>query len=351
MLSASLSGLLHAQTLEESPAPPTVPLRPQGPLRLPFVTPVFGGGFLLESDQWRFGWGFSHSNIHTFSPKTLTNAEQSPTIDEVIDRAHSIHDTTGDTVYYFDAETTRIDLTLHRGLPGGWEVGVDLPLITRVGGALDRIINEFHDEFGFPDAYRDESPENANATLLLTKNGDITLTGDDLEGTVLGDLALSAQYRLPLGRERFRAETSVVLELPTGDAETLAGSGTTDVALAFSAGWSFRNSRLVTGAGYAFLGGLTALPGVQVSDTVTATVSYQYHMTRRTWFLMQFVHSTPPYHKLESRHLDLPTELVAVGPRVQIGNRWYLDLTVVEDLFYHGADLDVGALVNLSFLP
>ena len=46
-----------------------------------------------------------------------------------------------------------------------------------------------------------------------------------------------------------------------------------------------------------------------------------------------------------------PTDLIAFGPRFALNRKWYLDVTFIEDLLNHNSDLDVGMMMNLTWLP
>jgi len=62
-----MGGITQAGTAKEDrfrdPPFPMTPLSPQSPVKSPFVTPTWGGGFLLPAGQDRFRLSLTHSRL------------------------------------------------------------------------------------------------------------------------------------------------------------------------------------------------------------------------------------------------------------------------------------------------
>lgn len=127
-----------------------------------------------------------------------------------------------------DGETYNATLIYQRGLGNGWQFGVVVPVVGHHSGVMDRFIEGWHDSFGLSNGDRELWPKN-RIHFSYSRDGVNEFVLD--EGTSgLGDLQL--QIAGPLfnteGGGRWRWHAS--LELPTGDADRLLGSGSTDLA-------------------------------------------------------------------------------------------------------------------------
>lgn len=351
----SMGGITLAGTAKEdrfrNPPFPMTPLSPQSPVKSPFVTPTWGGGFLLPDGQDRFRLSLTHSNLLAASRGVISSERPDPSIEDVFDFVEDSQARNGDEEFYFDGEVSRLELEWARGLPRRWEVGALLVLNRSSGGTFDDAIDNFHDEFGFSDAGRSSAPVDEVGFILATDEGGFALDSDELGDVEVGDLTLMARYGLPDVGKKGRAEVGLFVELPTGDTDTLAGSGELDVALEVSMGWSYKHSRLTFGVGYAFLGDLEGAAGVPVDDSISAALAWEIRLRSRHRLIAQLLHATSPFDDLDADGLSEPTDLFALGPRFALNRKWYLDVTFIEDFLNHTSDLDVAMTVNLTWLP
>jgi len=140
---------------------------------------------------------------------------------------------------FLDGEMYRLALAARLGLPHNLEVGCEIPLISQSGGFLDGFIEDFHKAFGFPNGNRDKYPQDKFSYRYTRNEHDLLDVTNDNAG--LGDIRLTAAWQFFQGTEKapVRAAFHASLKLPTGDSDKLLGSGSTDLALAVSAGWEF----------------------------------------------------------------------------------------------------------------
>ena len=125
-----------------------------------------------------------------------------------------------------DGETHRTNLSLRYGLSERWELGIDLPYIRHSGGSLDGFIENWHSWFGLPNGGREDSAQ--DELNYFWRHGTQTRASLTRSESGMGDITVYAGYRLGGDDERqwtVRAGAS----LPTGDADSLTGSGGTDV--------------------------------------------------------------------------------------------------------------------------
>lgn len=326
-------------------------LRPQLPGKVPFLWPTFTGGEVPPPGRSRWEANVFHTNTLQYTRGIIVALPPDPSEQDVLDYMNAVHASTGKNLYYFDAETTRLDVTWAIGLRGGWELGAQVPVLSHSGGWLDPGISSFHDATGISDAGRDQAPVNAGLLVLITQQGDLVLTEESLPTTEIGDVGLSARVPIPVRGERWSLVAAALLELPTGNDKTLVGSGDLDLGASFTADWRRGRSRITLGCGYAALGGLAAIPGLPIRDTWTATAAYEQGLGRRAAFLGQLLYSTSPYRALGQDGLSDPSGIVALGMRFTAGRRWLVDLALVEDALGHNADIDVGFLLGLAWRP
>ena len=287
----------------------------------------------------------------SFSAGVLTSVPPDPTIQEIFDHVTERQARNGKDEFYFDGEVSRLELEWSRGLPGRWEVGAQIYFHRASGGAFDSAIDSFHESFGFPDSGRNTAPVNDVGFILATPDGGFALDRGDVGGVELGDLTLMARYGLPDVGKNGHAEVGIFVELPTGNTDTLSGSGDVDVAVEMSMGWDFHWCRLTFGVGYAALGELEAAKGVPVRDSLSAALAWEFRLRSRHRLFAQVLHATSPFADSEADTISEPVDLVAFGPRLALNRSWYLDVAFVEDFLNHNSDLDVGMTLNLTWLP
>jgi Protein of unknown function (DUF3187) len=132
---------------------------------------------------------------------------------EFYDRASS------DEALLLDAESQRLTLAMRYGFANGWEGALELPFISSGGGVLDGLIESWHDTFGMPNGNRQLRPRD-QYRIQYQRNGQTVLLRTTGSSSV-GDLRLSA------GKALTPALTlRGLLQLPTGDANTLTGGHT-----------------------------------------------------------------------------------------------------------------------------
>lgn len=236
----------------------------------------------------------------------------------------------GDLAYY-DGETYVSSLTVERGF-GRWEVGLELPHVRHSGGFLDGFIDGFHDVFGFPDSGRSEVPRD-----LLDYR--VALAGEPLVQLArarsdIGDVRGWLGYQLH-GSAHSALAVRGMLKLPTGSVTSLSGSGATDVAV-----WAeYANSELLRGlrlglslmAGAVYLGEGDLAPGRQRDLAGVFHFGLQLPLGNRVRLHGQLDAHT---ELMDARVRQLGGAALqgTLGGRIRLGQRWWLDLGVVENL-------------------
>jgi hypothetical protein len=129
-----------------------------------------------------------------------------------------------------DGETYRTTLSISYGLSERFTAELTLPFVAHSGGFMDSFIEDWHDLWGLSNNRRDDFDRDSLDFSYAEAGQDRFALRDRDRG--LGDLRLSTEWRLrdAAGDQRSLAIRGG-LKLPTGSADALTGSGSTDVSL------------------------------------------------------------------------------------------------------------------------
>ncbi|MCU7919217.1 MAG: DUF3187 family protein [Candidatus Thiodiazotropha sp. (ex Epidulcina cf. delphinae)] len=142
---------------------------------------------------------------------------------------NSMERISGNEQVTLDGETYRLALIWKRGLGDGWQMGVEAPFLSHRHGVMDNLIENWHDLLGFSNSERDDWPRNRLRYLRKIDGEYDVLIEDDVSG--FGDLQLLLSRRLRQDSAGIRVSMHASLKLPTGDSDSLLGSGATDLAV------------------------------------------------------------------------------------------------------------------------
>jgi len=249
--------------------------------------------------------------------------------------SNSVERTMADESLLFDGETYRLAISGDYAVGTDLELGIELPLVSHEGGFLDSFIEGWHDTFGLPQGIRNQRPRNQLDYSYSRQGGE----GFDLQShqAGLGDLSLRGawQYwRDPAGLRALALRAS--LKLPTGSAEKLTGSGSTDLAI-----WLSGEQRLGSGAGQIYIygggGGLFSSNGQLLSDQRRNLVGFMslgcgWQPWQTLGLQLQFDGHSPFYSQSKLRELNEFAGQLAIGGSLLLAEQTVLELAVVEDV-------------------
>ena len=250
--------------------------------------------------------------------------------------SHFSYHNQGDEHILIDGETDRFALALRRGLPGGAELSLEIPWLTHRGGELDSFVNSFHNFFGFRQSGRERYPNDQLHFLYTRGTTDVYDLQEPVSG--FGDLAIGGAYPLVRAEsaDGFTLNLGSRLELPTGDADKLLGSGSTDFAL-----WLAAHSGPAFGGGNwsltAALGGLAMTHSDVLPDQQRHLVGFGrlgVGWSAADWiaFKLQFDGNTAFYKDSELRELGKTAGMLTIGGTLAFPADLFLDIGVVEDI-------------------
>lgn len=230
-----------------------------------------------------------------------------------------------------DGETTRLALAVEHGLGHGWEASFTVPILRHSGGFLDEVIEGWHDVFGLPNGDRENYPQDRLRYHYRPDSGGFALE-DTTSG--VGDLQLGLARRLG---DYFAVRAQ--LELPTGDAADLTGSGGTDLAasLHFSSNGNGAGanpatryySHISAGAVLHEDGDLLTAEGERWLVFGSATVGWR--VTERWHLKAQLDAHSAAWNSPREAIGEYSAQLV-LGATARLGRQWAIDFAFSEDI-------------------
>lgn len=163
--------------------------------------------------------------------------------------SHSVIQTENDAQVELDGETLRLTFDAQHRFARRWLARMELPVTLHGGGFLDRSIDSWHSLTGLPEGERPRQPRNQLLIGYLDADN-FSLT--NTQQSSLGDLQISLAYEVfasgNTGSQPSQAATNpwkstawtqLTVKVPTGDSESLTGSGAVDVA----ASWHYHREQ------------------------------------------------------------------------------------------------------------
>lgn len=224
-----------------------------------------------------------------------------------------------------DGETSRLELTLRRGLGGGWESTATVPLLRHDGGVLDRPIEEWHGVFGLPNGGRDTVPRNTLRYSYRARGEQLQVT----EGvTGIGDLQLGLARALGDGLT-LRAQVN----LPTGEADELTGAGAAGLAasLHYSSAVTARGLYAHASAGALFREDGDLLPASRETLLGYGSLTLGWTATPR-WHLKAQLDAHSAAWDSPREALGEPSAQLVLGASAALTDAWTLDIAFSEDI-------------------
>lgn len=194
-----------------------------------------------------------------------------------------------------DLEITRLQLAYRKGLGGGWQAGVEVPLLYFHEGFLDDVIHDTEQLVGKLKPRR-EAEVRGRYTYEIHRGDDVLFQGPRNDPG-LGDVALTFSRRVWHASGR-RPTLSVrgALSLPTGDRDRAFGSGIVEVAFGAAAEWRRGSWALSGGGGVTLpLDQVDGTPGFTNVPVLAGYLELARALGPRTWLHAQVAAQTGPF--------------------------------------------------------
>jgi hypothetical protein len=201
-------------------------------------------------------------------------------------------------------ETNRTVFGARYGLAPHWELGIDMPFISRWGGFLDPIIEEVEYIFDAGNPERDIYPNNEFGEFVVARNGTI-LFKDGTEAFQPGDLWFSAKREIPLPEPWPLLALRGAIKAPTGSEDKVVGSGTTDLGFGLAAEHHpLRRLMLYGNLNLVYPLGRVTAADLSLNPIFTESFAAELALTRRVSALLHQAVYTSPFHNTGARLLD-----------------------------------------------
>jgi hypothetical protein len=244
------------------------------------------------------------------------------------------HDANQREAVFLDGETIRSRFAYSRGFAGGYEAGIELPVLYQSGGFLDGFIEGWHSFFGLYNGTRGEEPKN-RLLYQYIKDGTVRIR-QTRDSAGIGDLRLSGATQL------YRQNGSDIalrglLKLPTGDSASLFGSGSTDLSLWLSADHDFPFQRFGHATVFGSSGVLVKTRGDVLADQERPLVWFGnlgagWNPNRVLVLKLQVSSHTPFYRDSDLIELNGFVTQLTYGVTIAFSEKLSLDFGMSEDV-------------------
>ncbi|KAB0667547.1 DUF3187 family protein [Oryzomonas japonica] len=238
---------------------------------------------------------------------------------------------------HLDGESYRWTLAARYGFGGRFDAGFEIPYVLYGGGFLDSFIVEWHKFFGLPQGGRDSAPK-GRLHFSYTKDGVQKLKMDHADSG-LGDISLTGGMQLYEARDGESHDSLALrasLKLPSGDSNSLRGSGSTDATLALCGSMNNFTEWGALGV-FGSLGGMAMSDGDVLRDQQQhlvgfGTVGLGWGPWSRVSFKFQLNAHTAFYRGSTLDELSKPSLMLVSGGAIKLPGDYRLDIGVSEDV-------------------
>ncbi len=213
------------------------------------------------------------------------------------------------------------------GFAPDWEIGADMPFISRWGGFLDPIIDGVESLFGRENPERKLFKDNTFGGFTV-QEGDITVFHGGPEAFEPGDLWISMKRQVRLDTPGPTIALRGALKIPTGNADAVNGSGEPDFGLGIAADYQvFERMMLYMNVNGIYPLGPITDANLNLNPFVTESFGAEVALTH--WLTAQLHQATytSPMHGTGTALLDAPVVELGVGLGLHCGP--YLDLQLM----------------------
>ncbi|HPC84768.1 MAG TPA: DUF3187 family protein [Thermoanaerobaculaceae bacterium] len=198
-----------------------------------------------------------------------------------------------DQFFHVDIEGVRSDLVAAYGLSHGLAVALQVPWIDIGSPRWDAVPETFHGSLGIHNMRRDFFPRGQTTVYVRGRRGTISELNNRQAGQGLGEvtLTLSGPAGTWLGATH---RWAVSIEAPTGERDTLRGSGGWDRGVRWFATWGEGRRETRLGLGYSFLDPAGTWLGIERDDTWHAQLELRRPLAGAVdWRLAMRVDTSP----------------------------------------------------------
>ncbi len=304
---------------------PPVPTRNFAPLQLIFLNPPFEQAATLPGGDLAFQVQTAESSVISTNSGAI------------------------DATLKFEQNYTKFGLRY--GLFDGWELGIDLPFISRFGGFMDPFINWVERAFGARNADRSLFPDNTFGGFEVDRGSTVVFRGSEVNFQP-GDLVFSVKHQFDVPREWPRLAVRGLIKAPTGDPDEVLGSGEPDFGIGAAADyqpWSrlmlYANLNLVYPVGPITDADLTLNP--IFTQSLAANIALFEHWSA----LFHQASYTSPFHGTGASLLDGTVVELGFGIAFAWSERFGAQLLAIQNVSGVAQSADFTLMLSAQWRP
>jgi hypothetical protein len=305
-----------------------------------------GGARVLDRGAWAADLHTADANTFSKSAWISRSLEGQNARQRALDTLDQMRFASQDTLFLIDGQTHRATLGIRAGVAPHLEVGVAIPVSTVGGGWSDGIIESVHRALRVGNGQREAFSQNSETVLVRSSTTNYLRNRN--AGAKLGDVALTAKYELSwLEEKTLSLSVQGAAELPTGNSQTLDGSGSLDGGLQVLVTRDFGRSQLHGSLGIIRLGANRAL-GTKAQFLITDTVAATRLLTDRTSATLQLTVSESPFRNIGIHEFHRRSYQLTAGFQHALRGDFVVYTGVIENLLTYENSADAGMVWGVS---
>lgn len=240
-----------------------------------------------------------------------------------------------------DSQTELATFSVSAPINDKWSYSIEASYADVSGGFSDSFIESWHDTFGLPNGSRDKYAQDL-MRLRYQRDGQLLI---DESNAFSGVTDAQVAFQYVLSEE---SALNVFVNLPTGDNDTVLGSGSADIGVSWQgthtseSGW-----RTSTQVGVIALGDKGLLETEARSAAAYGQVAFAWPISEQVVLKLQ-VDAHTAYYDSPLSPLGKNAVMLGMGGSVLLGRQWQLDIMVSEDIAVE-ASPDVGLHMRLKW--
>lgn len=303
-----------------------LPGRTKNPLYLQHLQPSPRRARVLDEGQLELGFQVDWSNLYDTWKRIVPNGRQ---------------------ISDLDMEIVRTAFSGRFGLPFGIELGVEVPLLSYVGGVTDPWIQAWHGLLNAENGGREDDRDRDFAYEVLMP-GQVHV---DYPSTRLGLGDITTELHVQIlrpGGPIPGVSARFLVKLPTGDEDKGLGSGAGDVGALLNLEHGWRRLALFGHVGALVRGRTGPLGSILTSVGVTYATTFELGLTRH-WSLVVGIQGSSRFHSgFVHRFMKWSPMGLTAGTRVRIGD-FDFGFGMEQDVLNGDPSSDVALVFDASF--
>jgi hypothetical protein len=257
-----------------------------------------------------------------------------------------------DDAYYVDGEIGLADLIVQHRLSEYWSAYLTIPYIHYGRGALDSMIESFHDTIGFSQQGRDLVAR--DQFQIVYGIGDVRFAQlDRTPDSGFGDPVIGMRYSLPQPRFGWDVVVEAAAKIAVDGERFLLSTGENDYGVQATLqrrfGATGRHAVYLSGSAVYYAGG-PEVPGDEQQWIPTFIAGYSFGLTQRTSAILQGYASRSVIQDTTVEELTHDKYQLSIGLQSRRENfLWSLALT--ENISNFDNTPDVGFQLGVAYMP